>query len=71
METKAVGYVGDVSVRNTSCRRASALLQTTAYFTSHGVRMRGWRCSSIGTYEDGGIFRCTRGRMAIRFSAGG
>ena len=70
-ETKAVGYLGDVSVRNTTCRRASVLLQTAAYYSGRSVRLRGWRCTTVGTYADGGVFRCTRTGMAIRFSAGG
>jgi len=70
-ETKAAGFVGDVSVRNTSCRRASVLLQTAAYYDAGGMHIRGWQCATIGSYSDGGIFRCTRGNAAIRFSAGG
>jgi hypothetical protein len=67
----AAGCVGNVSVRNISCRHASVLLQTAAYYDAGGMHVRGWRCATIGSYSDGGIFRCARGGAAIRFSAGG
>jgi len=71
-ETKAIGSIGDVSVRNMTCDRARVALQTTAYLDRRGkMRVYGYACSQIGTYGDGGIFRCTKGKTAVRFSAGG
>ena len=64
-------WYGDLSVRNITCRSARTLLRS-ARFTRRGkARVRGFSCSQIGTYGDGGIFRCTRGGKAMRFSAGG
>lgn len=67
---KTGAYYGDLSVRNISCRTGMKSLQT-ARFTDRNVRVRGYACTQIGTYQDGGIFRCTAGRRALRFSAGG
>jgi hypothetical protein len=63
-------YYGDLSVRNLSCRQGRRLLRT-ATLRSGGVRIRGYKCRLIGTYGDGGIYRCTRKHYALRFSAGG
>ena len=61
-------WYGDLSVRNIRCWRGHRLLRSADY--DGDMRIAGWRCSLIGT-SDGGIFRCTRGDRAIRFSAGG
>ena len=61
---------GDVSVRNVTCRTAIRLLDRGRLVDGR-VRVRGYRCRLIGTYGDGGIYRCTAGGRAIRFSAGG
>ena len=63
-------YYGDLSVRNISCRTGMRVLRT-GRFVNGKARLRGYRCSMIGTYSDGGIFRCTAGNRALRFSAGG
>ena len=63
-------YYGDLSVRNISCRGAYRRLRS-ARLGSSGVVVPGWSCRQIGTYGDGGIYRCTRSRYAMRFSAGG
>ena len=64
-------YYGDLSVRNMSCRRGRRLLRAARLTRSGGVRIERYRCRLIGTYGDGGIFRCVRGRYALRFKAGG
>lgn len=63
-------WYGDLSVRNMTCRRAHRLLRT-ARLVDGNVRVRRFSCRLIGTYGDGGIYRCTRGGKAMRFSAGG
>lgn len=35
------------------------------------VRVPRFRCRLIGTYSDGGIYRCKRRNNALRFMAGG
>lgn len=63
-------YYGDLSVRNITCATGLRLMRT-GRFVNGKARIRGYRCSTIGTYGDGGIFRCTAGRRALRFKAGG
>ncbi len=63
-------WYGDLSVRNVTCRKGKRLLRSADY-RGGNVRIRNWRCSLIGYYGDGGIYRCTNGGKAIRFSAGG
>ena len=63
-------WYGDMSVRNLSCYRGQRALRG-AWFSQGGVRVRGWSCYQLGTYGDGGIFRCVRGSSAMRFAAGG
>lgn len=63
-------YYGNLSVRNISCRQGRRLLQD-ASLRNGGIRIRRYRCRLIGTYGDGGIYRCTRKHHALRFSAGG
>lgn len=63
-------YYGGLSVRNMSCRRGRELLRD-ATLRNGGVRVPGYKCRQIGTYGDGGIYRCTHKRYALRFSAGG
>jgi hypothetical protein len=63
-------WYGDLSVRNMSCRRGRRVLRR-ARLRNGRILVSGWRCRLIGYYRDGGIFRCTRDRRAMRFSAGG
>jgi hypothetical protein len=63
-------YYGDLSVRNMACASGRRALRR-ARLRNGGVAVPGWSCRMIGTYSDGGIFRCTRGGKAMRFKAGG
>ena len=63
-------WYGDLSVRNMTCRRGRRFVHG-ARLSNGGVVVAGWSCRLIGYYGDGGIFRCTRDRRAMRFSAGG
>jgi hypothetical protein len=64
-------WYGDLSVRNMTCRRGRQSLHGARLTNSGHVGVAGWSCRLIGHYYDGGIFRCTRARRAMRFSAGG
>ena len=64
----------DVSARNMSCKRALRLIDTARYDNNgpdEGAHVRGWRCVQISEYSEGGTFRCSRGRKAFRWTAGG
>lgn len=64
-------YYGDLSVRNMRCRRARIILRRRNVVYRGRLVVPRWNCSVIGHYQDGAVFRCTRGRRAMRFSAGG
>lgn len=64
-------WYGDMSVRNMSCRRGRRLLAKGSLTRRGRIRIPRYDCKLIGYYGDGGNYRCTRGRYALRFSAGG
>lgn len=64
-------YYGDLSVRNMTCGLGRNLLRRATLSDSGTPRIPGYRCRLIGTYPDGGIYRCTRKSRALRFEAGG
>ncbi len=64
-------WYGDLSVRNMTCRRGKIIIKRNGYLKHGKAKVAGWRCRLIGYYGDGGIYRCTRGDTAMRFSAGG
>lgn len=62
--------VYDMTVRNMACGTAKRAVKR-GDFSANGFKTRGWRCRQIGTYQEGGLYRCTAGRRAFRWTSGG
>jgi hypothetical protein len=70
--TEIRGGLYEVSTRNISCPAARRALRRFDYVGSRpSPRLPGWRCRTVGRYQEGATLRCTRSDKVIRFTAGG
>lgn len=70
--TEIRGGLYEVSTKNITCAAARRTLRRFDYVGS-GPRPRlpGWRCRTVGRYQEGATLRCTRSNRGIRFTSGG
>lgn len=61
----------DVRVRNAACSTAKQAVRKARFRVDPDrMTIKGWRCRSVGSYYDGGYYRCNRHRTTIQFGAG-
>jgi len=62
------GAVGNLRAKRTSCKVAR---RVSSVVYSDRPTYLGFRCRVVGSYGDGGIWRCVNGAKVIRFKKGG
>jgi hypothetical protein len=68
VEAGVIGF--DIRVRNGSCVTAKRTVRKARFRPNGGVSVKGWRCRQVGSYYEGGYYRCNRHRTTIQFGFG-